>query len=334
MGCYEKYRDEIVEKLSSRFCTEDLQEILKSIDIVSNKYEIVQKTTEIIVRDDDGFPDACKMYLISKKLKGLSKGVLKTYEHDLRRFFSMQNKSIEQIEANDVRFYLYMYKSQKDIKDASLNKILDHIDWFYKWAIEEGYVNRNPCKNVEKIKCEVKPREPLTQMELEKMRLCCRTPKERAILETLYSTGCRVSELTGLSMKDIDFLDGTVKLFGKGKKHRISFLNAKSILCLKDYIKSKGYESEYVFTTGKNSPRMANRTVQYMIKDIANRAGITNKNVSPHVIRHTTATIALQNGMNIEEVSKLLGHVNVDTTMIYAKINFDDLKIKHSRCVA
>lgn len=163
--------------------------------------------------------------------------------------------------------------------------------------------------------------------------MACRTPREKAMLEFFYSTGCRVSELCNVKKSDIDWRENSVHLFGKGKKHRTSFINAKCEVALTEYIAQRKDECEYLFVS-ERAPhdKLEKASIEKAIKKLAERAGI-NKRVTPHILRHTTATQAVNNGMAIEEVSKLLGHASISTTMVYAKVSTENVQTHHAKCV-
>lgn len=329
---YSRYRGELAEKLFIRFNKEDVDYILNSVDYISGSFDIVNKGNEII-KSDDSIPYYCRLYLVAKKLEGAANSTMYSLETTLRSFFSIVHKSPENVVPNDIRYYIFLYKKEGKISDSSLEVSRRIIYGFFKWCVNEGHLTRNPAENVDKLKITPNPpREPLNLMEIELMRKACLTLREKAIFETFYSTGCRVAELVGLKKSDINLQNRTVHLFGKGRKHRTSFLNAKSIISLSDYLESRNDDNEYVFVSERGCKNLSTKAVQGIISEIARRSGIGRK-VSPHILRHTMATVALSNGMAIEEISTILGHASIETTMIYAKINMEDLKIKHSKCI-
>lgn len=156
------------------------------------------------------------------------------------------------------------------------------------------------------------------------------------MIEFMYSTGCRVSELTNVTLSDIDWETKNVHLFGKGKKHRTSFMNARCEVALKEYLDTRKDNIPYLFVSSRNyagkPKKLTKGAIERVVKLLSNQAGI-GKKVTPHILRHTTATTAVQNGMPIEDISKLLGHANVATTMIYAKTSTDRVYSNHKRCV-
>lgn len=199
--------------------------------------------------------------------------------------------------------------------------------------LSNNYISKNPCKQIHPIKYEAKLREPLTGVEMELIRDACQTRREKAIIETFYSTGCRVSELAILKKTDVDFRKGEVHLFGKGSKHRISYINAKAEVALKKYLFSRSDDCPALFVTDRSPVRALKKEgIESIVRKIGERSGIERR-VYPHLIRHTTATDALERGMNVAEVQKILGHEKLDTTMIYAKVCQDNVKYDHKRYI-
>ena len=168
---------------------------------------------------------------------------------------------------------------------------------------------------------------------MELVRDACKTYREKAIIETLYSTGCRVTELARLKKTDVDFQKGEVYLFGKGNKHRISYLNAKAEVALKKYLFSRTDNDPALFVSDRNPYHgIQKTTIEQIVKKIGQCSGI-GRRVFPHLIRHTTATDALERGMNVTELQKILGHEKLNTTMIYAKVCQENVKYSHRRYV-
>lgn len=331
---YEQFRNQVMLFLSGRFSPDILEKIGAALDRTAIDYDIKKKETSLAIYNND-LPELVKTYLVCKKIEGLTDATLYNYRKQLHMFFLTVQKPPEHVTANDIRVYLYKYQTARKVSNRTLDKYREFLSNFFRWATDEGYLQSNPSSVIKPIKYEAKPRQALTQMDLEYMRLSCRTSKERAIIEVLYSTGCRVSELVGLKKDDIDWNTGSVHLFGKGNKHRTSFLNAKATVALRTYLSEREDDGEYLIVSDRKPHRLMHKEgVEKIIRNIARRAsGHVNKHVTPHVFRHTTATTALQNGMQIENISKLLGHERVDTTMIYAKSSLADVQSGHKKYI-
>jgi len=265
-------------------------------------------------------------YIQAKKIEGKSEGTLAQYKYNISDMLKKVNKPVGYIRTDDIRKYLADLKETKQIQDITLDGRRIYLNTFFDWLQINGYVSSNPCTLIKPIHFEKKEREPLNDIEMEKIRAACATPREKAIIELLYSTGCRVSELCALKLSDIKLNEKEIHVFGKGKKHRTVFLNARAIVALSDYLEKRGFESEYVIASDR-APHggVSTRTIQKIVKALGEKAKL-NSNVFPHRIRHTTATDAINRGMPIEQVQMLLGHEKVTTTQIYAKCSKDNLK--------
>lgn len=334
---YERMRTEIMEQLSYYgYAGEDLDRIITCVDKVANNYDVESKKCEIVTySDQDGLPYQAKTFLVSKGIEGYSKGTLKNYKYHLQNFFFAVTKPVEQISVNDVRIFLYEYQREHGVSNASLERIRIALNTFFTWCVNEEYIIKNPVSGVQKIKVEKKQKKALTPLSLEYLREGCTTLREKAMIEFMYSTGCRVGELVILTLDDINWNTREVHLFGKGKKHRTSFINAKAEVALKAYLADRKGDSEILFTSERLPyGALTVAGAEKIIRQIGARCdGKLNTKVTPHVLRHTTATTALHNGMPVEEIKELLGHTNINTTMIYAEVNKTMVKASHERCV-
>lgn len=324
---------EFMAKLDGKVSEEDMRIILRELEVFSGNYDIQKKETEIVEYQEPELPECYKVYMISKKIEGLSKETLKTYDLYLRDFLLTVNKPVSEITANDIRIYLYEYQRIHGVTNRTMDGKRLVINTFLQWCCDEGYIARNPCKQIHPIKYESKMREPLTGVEMELVRDACRTYRERAIIEVFYSTGCRVSELVRLNRSDVDFQKGEVHLFGKGNKHRISYINARAEVALKKYLFSRqDNDPALIVSDRKPHGRIKKTGIEKIVRDIGERSEI-GRRVYPHLIRHTTATDALEHGMELQEVQAILGHEKMDTTLIYAKICQDNVKYNHKRYI-
>lgn len=331
---YEQFKHQVIISLSSRFSLEDLKLISKSLDIAAYDYEFSKKETSVAIYNSE-LPEMAKTFLVCKKIEGLSEQTLYNYGIILKNFFFELQKSPEQINTNDIRVYLYRYQEQRKITNRSLDKIRQALCSFFQWASGEGYLQSNPMNTIKKIKYEKKQRTSLSQIELEYIRESCVTLKEKAIVEFLYSTGCRVSELAAVKENDIDWDKKTVILFGKGSKYRKSYLNAKAEFSLKKYLESRTDTNAYLFVSDRKPHNQMHKAgLEKIVREISKRITVDiGKDITPHIFRHTTATTAINNGMPFQEVSELLGHADISTTMIYAHTSTENVQSNHRKYV-
>ena len=331
----ENFANEFVSKLDGKISDEALRTVLQELQVFTSNYDISQRETHVVPYQSNA-PDCYRVYMVAKKIEGMSPESMKTYNFYLTDFFEHINRPFEQVTTNDIRIYLYETQKRTGVSNRTLDGKRLVINTFMDWCWKEGYIPNNPCASIKPIKFEEKPREPLSNMELEIVRDACENYRDKAMIELFYSTGCRLSEMVNLKISDIDFASKEVHLFGKGSKHRTSYLNAKAEYMLKKYFeleRSKESISGSVFVIFRKPYNGMHKGAIYArVKAIQKRSGI-ERSLFPHLLRHTMATDALNRGMNVAEVKEILGHEKLDTTMIYAKISHDSVKFNHGRYI-
>ena len=331
----ENFANEFVSKLDGKISDEALRTVLQELQVFASNYDINQRETHVVPYQSN-IPDCYRVYMVAKKIEGMSPESMKTYNFYLTDFFEHINRPFEQVTTNDIRIYLYETQKRTGISNRTLDGKRLVINTFMDWCWKEGYIPNNPCASIKPIKFEEKPREPLSNMELEIVRDACENYRDKAMIELFYSTGCRLSEMVNLKISDIDFASKEVHLFGKGSKHRTSYLNAKAEYMLKKYFeleRPKESISDSVFVIFRKPYNgMQKGSIYARVKAIQKRSGI-ERSLFPHLLRHTMATDALNRGMNVAEVKEILGHEKLDTTMIYAKISHDSVKFNHKRYI-
>ena len=328
---YEQFKNEFTTQLVlSGVPKNSVQNILFCLDLTSYNYDIKPKDTQLVPYNNE-LPKLAKQFLVVESIKGLSDLTLYNYKRFLEIFFFNVKKQPEQVRRMDIEAFLYWYKKTRGISDRSLDKVLDCLKSFYRWMYDSEYIERDPARPIESIRYEVVPREALTEEELEIVRRCCKTLKEKAIVELLFSTGCRVAELVNMKIADIDFHEKTVKIFGKGKKHRIGFISVRAEFALKDYLNGRTDTNAFLLVSDRRPHgQMSKAGVQKIIRQLAARTKL-NKNISCHTFRHTTATILLSRGMSVDVIQKVLGHEQISTTMIYAQISMKNVKAEYQK---
>ena len=331
----ENFANEFVSKLDGKISDEALRTVLQELQVFASNYDINQRETHVVPYQSN-IPDCYRVYMVAKKIEGMSPESMKTYNFYLTDFFEHINRPFEQVTTNDIRIYLYETQKRTGISNRTLDGKRLVINTFMDWCWKEGYIPNNPCASIKPIKFEEKPREPLSNMELEIVRDACENYRDKAMIELFYSTGCRLSEMVNLKISDIDFASKEVHLFGKGSKHRTSYLNAKAEYMLKKYFeleRPKDSISDSVFVIFRKPYNgMYKGSIYARVKAIQKRSRI-ERSLFPHLLRHTMATDALNRGMNVAEVKEILGHEKLDTTMIYAKISHDSVKFNHKRYI-
>lgn len=335
---YTHFKDELIVKLATLGLTNDtLNSIMEQVDLVSYNYDFKQKETDIVLYEQ-GLPELVQKYLVTRTVEGLSKGTLNNYKRFLTIFFDYTKKQPENITEEDITIFLYYYKRrdpEKEISDVSLNKTLDALKAFFKWAYNKRYISYDPTSSIRPIKHIKKMQDHLDDIELEKVRRACKTKKETALVEFFFSTGCRVSEVSNIKISDINWSDRTVTVLGKGRKYRTAFLNVRTCFCLQDYIQNyRQGNSEYLFVSDRRPYGQIHKTgIEKIIRDIGKRSNV-NKKISCHTFRRSLAQSLVDKEVQVQDVQKILGHEKVDTTLRYFKVNMKHVQEIHNRFIA
>lgn len=324
----EQFICEILHYLPS-FSADQLTSVKEAIRIVLCKYDLDTKETSLQIVDNSSL-HYLQMYLESCEQSGKSNGTVDNYQFHLSHFLSYVNKDIRNINDDDVYTYLYNYRHKRNVSNSYVNQIRIVINGFFKWLIKKRILPSNPVEAIDTIKCQRKIKKPLSAEDLERLRSACRRERDLAIIECLYSTAVRASELLQLNRTDISFLKDDITVLGKGNKERITYLNAKSHIHLQNYLAMRTDDNTALFVSMK-APH--NRLTRRGLEDIINKIALSAnvKNVHPHRFRRTSATDLLSAGMPIEQVQELLGHKSIETTRIYCTINQEAVKHNHKR---
>lgn len=308
---------------------EQISTILSAFDEVLSGYHVERTGTDLITQTGSS-QEFVKMYIASKAISNLSMGTLHQYKLRLEDFIGTVCKPISEITTNDIRLYLYHYKTDRNATNNYLDQIRKILNSFFAWLQNNNYIDANPCTNVEHIKFQPAERKPLTSYELEILRYNCHDIREKAIVDFLFSTGCRVSEFCAANKSDIDWQRRSLIVrHGKGDKRRIVYFNAESELSLRKYLETRYDDSDALFV-GSRSPhnRLSVKAVQVLLDKVSARC---NMHVYPHMLRHTFATSGIRSGMPLEKLQTLMGHAEPRTTLIYAKMDQADLQREHMR---
>lgn len=287
--------------------------------------EIIKYTKAVTVYKGEPNKQIIKAFIVAKKVAGASDRTANYYRFIIGQFLAKVGKQFDAINANDIRIYFAKRELEDGVSAVTRNNERRVLSSFYGWLFDEELIERNPMRKVSKIKTKKVQKKAFTPMDLEQIRAHCQNEKETAVIETLISTGCRVSELCGITLADIE--DDAVTVHGKGDKDRTVYLTAKAQLAIKNYLNSKAYKNRR--NKAKVFPTV--HTVQEIVRRVGESAGIDK--CHPHRFRRTCATNALEHGMPIEYVSRMLGHESLETTRIYLDLNDHDMQIAHRKYV-
>lgn len=303
-----------------------LEIIIDNITMVLYDYEVTDRCTDLAVCGDEN-QKLLQRYAACLYVEGKSEKPIKGYIYRLNDMLKVMNINFKEAGAYDIRFYMGLLK-QKGNSSSTIESVRCYISAFYKWMHLEGIIDKNPCEVLKPISYNTRIRHPFSDLEIERIRNSCKNVRERAIVETLLSTGIRVSELQDLNIEDIDFDHKVVHIqHGKGDKSRDTFINSIAVYHLKKYLDSRDDNNPELFRS--KTGRLHPGGVRFILKEIESRCGVPD--IHPHRFRHTFATVLNSKGMPIQHIQQLLGHSRIDTTLVYVSIDKSEIQHEYSR---
>lgn len=273
------------------------------------------------------------MFLSAKDIEGCSNRTIKYYKDIILKLIENIDKPIKEITTDDIRLYLSKYKEKSNCSSVTMDNIRRVFSSFFAWLEDEDYILKSPVRRIHRVKTAVVVKETLSDENIEQLRDGCSHVRELVIIELLISTGMRIGELVNLNKADINFENRSCIVLGKGNKQREVYFDARTKIHLKEYINSRCDNEEALFVSKiKPYNKITISAVESIIRNMGKNLNI--KKVHPHKFRRTMATQAIDKGMPIEQVQKLLGHTKIDTTMHYAMVNQENVKISHRKYIS
>ena len=287
----------------------------------------------ILEKRDIPNEDYLKMFLDAKKIEGCSERTIQYYGVTIEKLISVIGDPIRKVTTERIREYLSDYQQINDCSKVTVDNVRRNISSFFSWLEEENYILKSPMKRIHKIKTNQQVKEVISDEDIEKLRDNCACQRDLAMIDLLYSTGIRVGELVNLNIDDIDLDARECVVFGKGGKERKVYFDAKAKLHMQEYIESREDDNPALFVT-LDAPhdRLKISGVEIRVRQMGRALEI--QRIFPHKFRRTTATRAIDKGMPIEQVQKLLGHSQIDTTMQYAIVNQNNVKTSHQKFIS
>ena len=326
----EELRQAVMQMMCSVLNGEQLGKLGNVLDIVLHDYKVEHRTEDIVVYDNSN-NSKLKRFIATKRLEGLSETSLEQYYRTINNMFNTISKPLERIDTDDIRYYLSMYQEQRKVSKVTLNNMRRYFSTFFQWCTDEDIICKNPMRRIKAIKQPKTIKEPFSDIEMEKIRQASVTVRDRALIEFLYSTGCRVSEVVNVSLNDIDFVHNSLIVYGKGNKQREVYISDKSMYWLSKYLDQRKDNTSYLFI-GKGGLPLGKGGIESVLRKIGINADVDH--VHPHRFRRTIATNLINKGMPVQEVQQMLGHSKLDTTMIYCTVNKDNVKAAHRKYAA
>ena len=311
----------------SNILNEEQLEVLHSV-LNSSLLMFVENQVRNIVSDED----LVSSFLSAKRVEGCSEKTLSYYKSTLNTVLSKMGIPARRVATNDIRRYLADYQERSSVSKVTIDNIRRILSSFYSWLEDEDFILKSPIRRIKKVKVSKVVKEVYTDESLEVMRDSCDTLRDLAMIDLLSSTGMRVGELVNLDRADIDFQNRECVVLGKGDKERLVYFDARTKVHLHNYLESRTDDNQALFVT-LNQPynRLKISGVEKRLRELGRRLQIDK--VHPHKFRRTLATRAIDKGMPIEQVQRLLGHQKIDTTLEYAMVNQNNVKMSHRRYI-
>lgn len=307
-------------------------ELTNSLNTILIDFEVIKINKKLTVKDSKENKELLKNFLSAKEIEGCSQRTIDYYNSTLIKMLDSLNLKIESITTEDLRNYLTEYKNRSNSSKSTIDNVRRVLSSFFSWLEDEDYILKNPVRRIHKIKTRKVVKEVLSDENFEILRDNCNNIRDLAMIELLASTGIRVGELVNLNIEDVLFNERECIVLGKGDSERIVYFDAKTKIHLQKYLASRKDNNPALFVSFKKPyNRLGINGVERRIRELGQEANI--KKVHPHKFRRTMATNAIDKGMPIEQVQKLLGHVQIDTTMQYAMVNQSNVKISHRKFI-
>ena len=314
-----------------------LNEMSEYLDVAQMKklQEVLLKTlvTGTAKTAETSNAEYLKLFLDAKKIEGCSQRTLQYYRTTVEQMLKKVTTPIRRITTDEIRAYLVEYQQNGRCGKVTVDNIRRNISSFFSWLVEEDYILKSPMRRIHKIKTKTVVKEVISDEGMERMRDACTEKRDLAIIDLLYSTGIRVGELVRLNISDVNLEQRECIVFGKGDKERRVYFDAKAKVHLTEYLASRNDGNPALFVT-LDAPhtRLQISGVEIRLRALGRQLSL--ERIHPHKFRRTMATRAIDKGMPIEQVQKILGHSQIDTTMQYAIVNQTNVKTSHRRFVA
>lgn len=290
--------------------------------------EALRRSEGVCQPVDNG--DLLELFLTAKEVEGCSPKTIAYYEATLRHMESWLSKPIAHVSSDDLRKYLSEYELERGSSKVTIDNIRRILSSFFSWLEDEDYIVKSPVRKIKRVKAAVKAKETLSDEDLEALRDSCDSKRDLAMVDLLASTGMRVGELIRLDIDDVDIQGRECVVTGKGNKQRPVYFDARTKLHLTAYLESRKDNNPALFVSlNGRTQRLSVCAIEKRIKALGEKAQVGR--VHPHKFRRTLATHAIDKGMPIEQVQKLLGHSKIETTMHYAMVNQSNVKASHEK---
>ena len=319
---------DIVQRMLAYLNNEQMEKLQSVLYYTIAKYEVIVDKQQ----DNNSERNYVELFLTAKRIEGCSEKSLKYYKSTIDRAISIVGKGVRQIETDDIRCYLIKYQEKNKSSKITIDNIRRILSSFFSWLEEEDYILKSPVRRIHKIRAGTTIKETYSDEAMELLRDNCTELRDLAIIDMLSSTGIRVGEMVSLNRNDIDFSERECIVFGKGNKERIVYFDARTKIHLQNYLRSRTDDNLALFVS-LTAPheRLQIGGVESRLRKLGKQLGLIK--VHPHKFRRTLATMAIDKGMPIEQLQHLLGHRKIDTTLQYAMVKQNNVKLAHRKYI-
>lgn len=303
----------------------DVSQMRKLQDVLLKEFSRNEELEKREITNDEYL----MMFISAKEIEGVSQRTSEFYRSTVVNFLKEVEIPVRKILTDDIRAYLANYQKKNNCGKVTLDNIRRNLSSFFSWLAEEDYILKSPMNRIHKVKTAKVVKKIISDEDIERIRYNCDCLRDTAIINLLYSSGIRVGELVNLNIEDIDLENRECIVFGKGDKERVAYFDAKTKIDLQRYIESRNDDNPALFVTlDKPYDRLKISGVEIRVRNLGREL---NLNIHPHKFRRTMATRAIGKGMPVEQVQKILGHSQLDTTMHYAMVNQKNVKMSHEK---
>lgn len=322
---------EITQQMLPYLDNMELEQLQKVLKVTFSEYEITKSNKQYTKELSNlNFID---LFISAKKVEGCSAKTLKYYRATIETMLFSINKGIKHITTDDLRDYLTNHQAERNSSRVTIDNIRRILSSFFSWLEDEDYIVKSPVRRIHKVKTGTNIKETYSDEALELMRDKCTELRDLAMIDMLASTGMRVGEMVLLNREDINFAERECVVFGKGDKERIVYFDARTKIHLQNYLNSRTDYNSALFVSLKSPyDRLQISGVEVRLREFGKKLNIPK--VHPHKFRRTLATMAIDKGMPIEQLQKLLGHSRIDTTLQYAMVKQSNVKLAHRKFIS
>lgn len=293
---------------------------------------VVTESRDSSLQENTENSELHNVFIAAKRIEGCSEKSLKYYSSTIQKMLSAISKPVREISTDDLRGYLANYQKDHSSSKVTIDNMRRIFSSFFGWLEDEDYILKSPTRRIRKIKTDKTIKDTFSDESLELLRDACEETRDLAMIDLLASTGMRVGELVQLNREDINFHERECVVLGKGNSERVVYFDARTKIHLQNYLDGRSDEEPALFVSlTVPRERLLIGGVETRLREIGKRTDM--QKVHPHKFRRTLATRAIDKGMPIEQVQRLLGHVKIDTTMHYAMVNQSNVKIAHRKFI-